>query len=69
MRALTRVQPPLRAALAAMVANLTIGRKRYVDVDRQMQAVLTEAVTTIMSMKSGKKSTIAAVASARFVPW
>ena len=33
----------LGAALAAMVANLTIGRKRYVDVDTQMQAVLHEA--------------------------
>ncbi len=33
----------LGAALAAMVANLTVGRKRYVDVDAQMQAVLGEA--------------------------
>ncbi len=33
----------LGAALAAMVANLTVGRKRYVDVDAQMQAVLAEA--------------------------
>lgn len=33
----------LGAALAAMVANLTVGRKRYVDVDTQMQAVLHEA--------------------------
>jgi formiminotetrahydrofolate cyclodeaminase len=33
----------LGAALAAMVANLTVGRKRYVDVDAQMQAVLHEA--------------------------
>jgi formiminotetrahydrofolate cyclodeaminase len=31
------------AALAAMVAHLTVGRKRYVDVDAQMQAVLHEA--------------------------
>ena len=30
----------LGAALAAMVANLTVGRKRYVDFDAQMQAVL-----------------------------
>jgi formiminotetrahydrofolate cyclodeaminase len=35
----------LGAALAAMVANLTLGRKRYVDVDTQMQAVLHEAET------------------------
>jgi formiminotetrahydrofolate cyclodeaminase len=35
----------LGAALAAMVANLTIGRKRYVEVDTQMQAVLREAET------------------------
>ncbi len=35
----------LGAALAAMVANLTVGRKRYVDVDAQMQAVLGEAET------------------------
>jgi formiminotetrahydrofolate cyclodeaminase len=28
-----------------MVANLTLGRKRYVDVDTQMQAVLHEAET------------------------
>jgi formiminotetrahydrofolate cyclodeaminase len=35
----------LGAALAAMVANLTIGRKRYADVDGQMQAVLHEAET------------------------
>jgi methenyltetrahydrofolate cyclohydrolase len=35
----------LGAALAAMVANLTVGRKRYVDVDSQMQAVLHEAET------------------------
>ncbi len=33
----------LGAALAAMVARLTVGRKRYVDVDVQMQAVLAEA--------------------------
>lgn len=33
----------LGAALAAMVARLTVGRKRYVDVDAQMQAVLAEA--------------------------
>lgn len=33
----------LGAALAAMVANLTVGRKRYVDVNPQMQAVLQEA--------------------------
>jgi formiminotetrahydrofolate cyclodeaminase len=33
----------LGAALAAMVANLTIGRKRYAEVDTQMQAVLREA--------------------------
>jgi len=33
----------LGAALAAMVANLTVGRKRYVDVDAQMRAVLGEA--------------------------
>lgn len=33
----------LGAALAAMVAHLTVGRKRYVDVDTQMQAVLHEA--------------------------
>lgn len=33
----------LGAALAAMVANLTVGRKRYIDVDGQMQAVLGEA--------------------------
>jgi methenyltetrahydrofolate cyclohydrolase len=33
----------LGAALAAMVANLTVGRKRYVDVDDLMQAVLQEA--------------------------
>ncbi len=30
----------LGAALAAMVARLTVGRQRYVDVDVQMQAVL-----------------------------
>jgi formiminotetrahydrofolate cyclodeaminase len=35
----------LGAALTAMVANLTVGRKRYVDVDGQMQAVLHEAET------------------------
>jgi formiminotetrahydrofolate cyclodeaminase len=35
----------LGAALAAMVANLTIGRKRYVEIDTQMQAVLREAET------------------------
>jgi methenyltetrahydrofolate cyclohydrolase len=35
----------LGAALAAMVANLTVGRQRYVDVDSQMQAVLHEAET------------------------
>lgn len=35
----------LGAALAAMVANLTVGRKRYVDVDARMQAVLHEAET------------------------
>lgn len=33
----------LGAALAAMVAHLTVGRKRYVDVDSRMQAVLREA--------------------------
>lgn len=33
----------LGAALAAMVANLTVGRKRYIDVNSQMQAVLHEA--------------------------
>jgi formiminotetrahydrofolate cyclodeaminase len=33
----------LGAALAAMVANLTVGRKRYVNVDTQMQAVLDQA--------------------------
>lgn len=33
----------LGAALAAMVAHLTVGRKRYVDVDAQMQAVLAGA--------------------------
>jgi formiminotetrahydrofolate cyclodeaminase len=33
----------LGAALAAMVARLTVGRKRYVDVDAPMQAVLAEA--------------------------
>lgn len=33
----------LGAALAAMVANLTVSRKRYVDVDGQMQAVRDEA--------------------------
>jgi len=33
----------LGAALAAMVANLTVGRKRYVDVDAQMRAVLAES--------------------------
>ncbi len=33
----------LGAALAAMVANLTVGRKRYVDVDAQMQAVLAQS--------------------------
>lgn len=35
----------LGAALAAMVANLTVGRKRYVDVDAQMQVVQREAET------------------------
>jgi formiminotetrahydrofolate cyclodeaminase len=35
----------LGAALAAMVANLTVGRKRYVDVDNQMQSTLREAET------------------------
>lgn len=35
----------LGAALAAMVANLTVGRKRYVDVNDQMEAVLAEAET------------------------
>lgn len=33
----------LGAALAAMVANLTVGRKRYAEVDGEMQAVLHEA--------------------------
>ena len=35
----------LGAALAAMVANLTVGRKRYVYVDIQMQTVRREAET------------------------
>lgn len=35
----------LGAALAAMVANLTVGRKRYVDVQPQMEAALAEAET------------------------
>lgn len=33
----------LGAALAAMVARLTVGRKRYADAEPQMQAVLDEA--------------------------
>jgi formiminotetrahydrofolate cyclodeaminase len=33
----------LGAALATMVAHLTVGRQRYVDVDAQMQAVVHEA--------------------------
>lgn len=33
----------LGAALAAMVARLTVGRKRYADVEPSMQAVLDEA--------------------------
>ncbi len=35
----------LGAALAAMVANLTVGRKRYVDVDAQMRSLVNEAET------------------------
>lgn len=49
----------LAASMACMVANLTIGKEKYKDVEPQVKEILAEAETVLNNLKSGLSQDIA----------
>ncbi len=49
----------LAASMVCMVANLTVGKEKYKDVEPQVEEILADAETVLASLKSGLSQDIA----------